>query len=206
MVEALLFDLGNVLIEIDFGRAFGVWAQHAGLPAANLAKRFSVDDAYQRHERGEISAAEFYASLRTSLGLQISDAQFEEGWNAILIEEKREVTEMIAHLHAQLPTYVFSNANVTHQDHWNRHFAHVVAPFRQVFVSSDIGMRKPEPEAFLHVAREMGVAPQRILFFDDLLPNVEGARAVGMQAVQVKSGADVRAALAGLLPRGATRA
>lgn len=204
MVEALLFDLGNVLIDIDFGRAFGVWAKHAGQPAAHLAARFSVDDAYQRHERGEISATEFYASLRDSLGLQITDAQFEEGWNAILIDEKREVTELIADLHTQLPTYVFSNANLTHEAHWNRHFANVVAPFREVFVSSTIGMRKPEPEAFLHVAREMGVAPEGILFFDDLLPNVEGARAVGMRAVQVTSSADVRAALADL--PGATRA
>ena len=201
MVEALLFDLGNVLIDIDFGRAFGVWAQHAGLPAANLAKRFSVDDAYQRHERGEISAAEFYASLRTSLGLQISDAQFEEGWNAILIEEKREVTEMIAHLHAQLPTYVFSNANVTHQRHWTETMRFDFSGFGTVFVSSDIGLRKPEKEAFHHVARELGVAPERILFFDDLLSNVEGARAAGLSAVHVTSADPVREALAPYMAR-----
>jgi putative hydrolase of the HAD superfamily len=186
------------LIDIDFHRAFGVWAAHAKRPVNQVAARFSVDESYQRHERGEISAAEFYASLRTSLGLLLTDAQFEEGWNAILIEEKRAVTELIADLHARLPTYVFSNANVTHQNFWNLHYAHVVAPFRHVFVSSDIGMRKPEPEAFLHVAREMGVAPERILFFDDLLSNVEGARAVGMQAVQVRSAEDVRDALAAL--------
>lgn len=198
MTEALLFDLGNVLIEIDFQRAFDLWAAHAQRPVDQVAARFSVDEAYQRHERGEISAAQFYASLRESLDLQLSDAQFEEGWNAILIEEKRAVTELIAGLHARLPTYVFSNANLTHQDYWNRHYAHVVAPFRHVFVSSDIGMRKPEPEAFRHVAREMGVAPERILFFDDLLSNVEGARAVGMQAVQVRSAEDVRAALENL--------
>lgn len=197
-VEALLFDLGNVIIDIDFERTFAVWSGHAGIPAAEIASRFVTDEAYQQHERGEILAADYFSGLRKILGIGITDAQFEEGWNALLIGEKREVTQLIAPLHQQMPVYAFSNANLTHQAHWEEHFAGAVAPFRHVFVSSDIGMRKPEARAFLHVAQEMGVAPEHILFFDDLLPNVEGARAVGMQAVQVTSGADVREALAHL--------
>ena len=196
MVDALLFDLGNVIIDIDFERAFRIWGEHAGVPAEIIAARFTVDEAYQRHERGEILAGEYYASLRDKLAINISDAQFEQGWNAILIAEKQAVTRQLDALHATIPIYAFSNANVTHQLHWEANHAAAVAPFRQVFVSSEIGMRKPEARAFLHVAKEMGVAPERILFFDDLLPNVEGARAVGMHAVQVNSAEDVREALA----------
>lgn len=197
-VKALLFDLGNVILDIDFNRAFTIWAGHAGVPAAELAARYTHDEAYERHERGEIPAADYYASLRDSLGIAINDAQFEQGWNAILVGEKREITSLLTGLHARMPTYMFSNSNLTHQAYWNRHLPEVVAPFRRVFVSSDIGMRKPEARAFLHVAGEMGVPPERILFFDDVLANVEGARAVGMQAVQVNSPEDVRAALARL--------
>jgi putative hydrolase of the HAD superfamily len=197
-VQALLFDLGNVILDIDFNRAFAVWAGHAGVQVAELAARYAHDAAYERHERGEILAAEYFASLRDSLGIAISDAQFEEGWNAILVGEKREITSLLTGLHARFPTYMFSNSNLTHQTHWNRHMPEVVAPFRRVFVSSDIGMRKPEARAFLHVAREMGVAPEHILFFDDVLVNIEGARAVGMQAVHVNSPDDVREALARL--------
>jgi len=194
-VQALLFDLGNVILDIDFERAFAIWAGHAGVPVAQVAARYAHDAAYERHERGEILAAEYFASLRESLGIAISDAQFEEGWNAILVGEKREITALLTDVHARIPTYMFSNSNLTHQTHWNREHPQVVAPFRHVFVSSDIGMRKPEARAFLHVAREMGVPPESILFFDDVLVNIEGARAVGMQAVHVSSPEDVRAAL-----------
>ena len=65
----------------------------------------------------------------------------------------------------------------------------------EVFVSSDLGLRKPEPEAFLAVARRIGLPLQAILFFDDTLENVHGARAVGMRAVHVRSSADIANAL-----------
>ena len=54
---------------------------------------------------------------------------------------------------------------------------------------------KPEREAFEHISREIGVAPGKILFFDDTLENVEGARKAGLQAVHVKSPQDVANAL-----------
>jgi HAD superfamily hydrolase (TIGR01509 family) len=195
MIEALLFDLGGVIINIDFGRSFEVWGRHAGVPASQLSARFSVDDAGQRHERGEIDASQYYAALRQSLQIDLSDAQFEEGWNALILDERHEITRQIAALKPGIPLYVFSNANDTHKRHWERHHSAVLAPFRRVFVSSDIGLRKPDVAAFHHVAREIGVLPERILFFDDLLPNVEGARRAGLEAVHVTTPASVAAAL-----------
>src|ERR1700755_2856659 len=81
--DALLFDLGRVVLDIDFSRALACWAGHAGCEPAQLIGRFSPGDAYKRHERGEISDAEFFAALRTSLGIDVTDVQFLDGWNAI---------------------------------------------------------------------------------------------------------------------------
>ena len=71
--------------------------------------------------------------------------------------------------------------------------------FTKVFVSSRIGLRKPDAEAFAHVAQEIGVAPERILFFDDSAANIAGARAVGFQTVLGRSNADIVAALEPLI-------
>src|SRR3954452_20681108 len=73
--DALLFDLGRVVLDIDFSRALNCWAGHAGCEPAQLIGRFSPDDAYKRHERGELSDAEYFAALRGSLGIDVSDAQ-----------------------------------------------------------------------------------------------------------------------------------
>jgi HAD superfamily hydrolase (TIGR01509 family) len=70
--------------------------------------------------------------------------------------------------------------------------------FRKIFLSSAIGLRKPDAAAYDHVAKAIGVAPERIVFFDDLAENIEGARAYGLNAVHVTSSGDVAQALAAL--------
>ena len=70
-----------------------------------------------------------------------------------------------------------------------------MASFDRVFVSSEVGIRKPERTAFELIAREIGVAPGSIMFFDDLLENVTGALDAGLLAVHVRSPVDVQVAL-----------
>ncbi len=56
-VRALVFDLGNVLVEIDFSRVLSVWAGYAGLEPEELSPRFTLQNKYhERFERGEISS------------------------------------------------------------------------------------------------------------------------------------------------------
>jgi len=101
----------------------------------------------------------------------------------------------VAQARKHLPCYAFSNTNAEHQRAWNAAYPRIAATFDRVFLSSDIGMRKPEAAAFAHIADTIGVPTAHILFFDDLVENVVGAVAAGLQAVQVRSPADVREAL-----------
>ena len=197
-VDALLFDLGNVVIDIDFNRALARWSAHAGCDIAAVRTRFTIDDALMRHEIGAISDAEFFASLRGSLGIDLSDAQFLEGWNAIFVGEAEGIAATLADAAARLPVYAFSNTNPAHEVFWSARFADTIRHFRKIYVSSTIRLRKPDAAAFRFVTADMGVAPERILFFDDSLANIEGARACGLQAVHVRSPADTRAALVAL--------
>jgi len=94
--------------------------------------------------------------------------------------------------------YAFTNSNPTHHAFWSVRYAEVLESFRRVFVSSEMGLRKPERAAFAAIASAIGIPLERILFFDDTLANVEGARALGMPAVLVRSPAHVADALAAL--------
>ena len=190
--EALLFDLGGVVFGIDFESACSHWATHAGVPAETIKSRFRVDEWYERHERGEIGAAEYFDVLRGTLGITISDEQFAAGWNAIFEEESAEVFELFQRLSARIPIYAFSNSNAIHQEFWERKYAKTLALFREVFVSCDLGLRKPEAAAFRQVTACIGAEPEKVLFFDDTRENVDGARNIGMPGIQVRSIIDIR--------------
>jgi glucose-1-phosphatase len=197
-VDALLFDLGRVVLDIDFNRTFSCWARHAGCEPALLSQRFSRDELYQRHERGEISDQAFFSGLRSALGIDISDAQFLEGWNAIFGGEIPGMRQLIARAARRLPLYAFSNTNLPHVEYFSTQFPDVLGHFREIFASSQIGLRKPDAEAYDHVVKAIGLPAHRIVFFDDLAENVAGAQACGLTAVHVTSADDVAGALAAL--------
>ncbi|MBR1246984.1 HAD family phosphatase [Bradyrhizobium sp. AUGA SZCCT0169] len=196
--DALLFDLGRVVLDIDFGKVVATWAGHAGCEPAQLVQRFSPNDAWHRHERGEISDAEFFAGLRVSLGIGITDAEFLEGWNAIFAGEMPDISASLARAGQRLPLYAFSNTNNAHVVHFSQAYAGVLGHFREIYLSSTIGLRKPDAAAYDHVVKAIGVPASRIVFFDDSAANIDGAQARGLAAVHVTGPDDVAKALAAL--------
>jgi putative hydrolase of the HAD superfamily len=196
--DALLFDLGGVVVDIDFNRVFAHWAECAQCDQALLRAHFSQDEAYQRHEVGMIGAEDYFASLRASLGIDLTHGQFLDGWNAIFIGEVPGITDLLARAAKRIPVYAFTNTNSTHEAYWKARYPDVMTNFKNIFVSSRIKLRKPDAAAFRFVAGEIGVPAERIVFFDDSPANIQGARACGLQVVHVKSVADVGAALEAL--------
>jgi FMN phosphatase YigB (HAD superfamily) len=196
--DALLFDLGRVVLDIDFGKALACWAGHAGCAPDDIAKRFVRAEAYRHHEIGRISDAAYFESLRSALGIGISDAEFLEGWNAIFAGEMPGIAALLERAAKRLPLYAFSNTNNAHVEHFSVVHAELLGHFREVFLSSSIGLRKPDAEAYDHVVQAIGVPASRIVFFDDSAENIEGARGRGLSAVHVTSPDDVANALAAL--------
>ena len=196
--DALLFDLGRVVLDIDFNKTLSCWAGHAGCEPAYLFRRFVRDEIYHRHETGEISDAEYFAALRSSLGIELSDAQFLEGWNEIFAGEMPGIAPLLKRAAERLPLYAFSNTNRPHVAHFSTAYADLLGHFREIYLSSTIGLRKPDAAAYDHVVKAIGAPAERIVFFDDLADNIRGARARGLIAVHVTSPYDVAKALAAL--------
>lgn len=198
---ALLFDLGGVVIDIDFERVFSAWSRHSALSAAQMRERFVFDDIYHRYERGETGDAEFFDHVRRVLALDADDAQIRAGWNAVFVGQNETVLSLLRLATQSLPGYAFTNTSASHQAAWSSAYPDVVNAFRRIFSSMEMGLRKPERAAFDAVVEAIDCDPGSILFFDDLPSNIAGARAAGLQAVQVTGPHDVHAALtqAGLL-------
>ena len=201
-IDALVFDVGGVLVDVNFKLAFAHWAQCAQVPADAIATRFKVDAAYAAHERGEIDAAQYFATLRHSIGIDITDHEFETGWNAIFRGVYPGAAELLAEVAVATPVYLFSNTNALHYDCWRALYPQIITPVAQVFCSQELGLRKPSIASFEKVCALIGVAPQRVAFFDDLTENIEGARRCGLNAFHIAAPQALRSVVTHALTAG----
>ena len=190
-ISALVFDLGNVLIEIDFMRCVQYWSGSANMSPGRIVAQFRMDQHYKAFERGRMSPQAYYAKLRGQLGLDLSDHEMTIGWNRIIGEEKPGVMASILALKPHFPLYVMTNTNPVHAREWAARHRELLQHFDHLFVSSAMGCRKPEAEAYQQVVAATGLSADRILFLDDSPENVTGAAAAGLNARQVRQDDDI---------------
>ncbi len=182
-----IFDMGNVIIDIDFKRVLGVWSHLSGTPLATLTERFSMGEVFQKHERGEISDEQFAADLCHEMGIALSFEQFSAGWQAIFVGLRPEVITVFKKLREEgHRVVVLSNTNRLHLDFWPQHYPEIEANTDAMYLSQNLGMRKPEPEIFQYVLDKEGFSASQAVFFDDVAENIEAARAAGIEAVWVE--------------------
>ncbi len=190
-VSALVFDLGNVLIEIDFMRCVHYWSACANISPERIVARFRIDRHYEAFERGRMSAHDYFDNLRRQLGLGLNDRQMTIGWNRIIGQEKPDITACILALKPHFPLYVLTNTNAVHAREWAARHQGLLQHFDHLFVSSTMGCRKPDADAYQTVVVKVGLPADRILFLDDSPENVEGAAAAGLVARQVSRNGDI---------------
>ncbi len=193
-IEAVIFDLGGVLIDFEFGRAIDVAAQAAGLSAREVRERLFSSEMFCAFERGEISPQEFHAHIEALLACQLPYRTFCEAWNSIFTNEIQANLDILYALQARgLKVGILSNTNVLHFD-FLRERMRVLREIEHVYASHHIGSRKPEPAAFQKVLDQMGIAAaSRAVFIDDLPENIAAAEAFGMRGIVASNAAAVLA-------------
>lgn len=191
-VDFIIFDLGNVLIDIDYQRSLSLIK--AELPST-LQDR--VDGCYaaefhKAYERGELDSPAFRVAFRDYFEQSWSDTKVDFLWNSLLGSLPAYRLELVRKLKANYQVGILSNTNAIHieavhdllkKEHGMDNFDGL---FDWVFYSHEMGLAKPYQEIYQQLLLELGTTADRVLFFDDLLANVQGAAAVGIQAVQVK--------------------
>ncbi|HEN3642444.1 TPA: glucose-1-phosphatase [Yersinia enterocolitica] len=181
-----IFDLGNVIVDIDFKRILGVWSKLSSVPLATLSERFTMGEVFQQHERGEISDEDFARQLSDEMGLSLSFEQFAEGWQAVFVALRPEVISIMQKLRAEgHRVVVLSNTNRLHCNYWPQHYPEVAAAADHMYLSQDLGMRKPEARIYQHVLSVENTPAEQAVFFDDVEANIVAARIEGITGIHV---------------------
>lgn len=181
-----IFDLGNVIIDIDFKRVLGVWSNFSGVPLATIEERFTMGESFEKHERGEISDEEFARSISKEMMLTLSFEQFAVGWQSIFVDVREDTLAVMQRLRDQGDRVVIlSNTNNLHTTYWPEKFPQVLNAADKAYLSQEIGMRKPEGRIYQYVLDQEKVTVDQAVFFDDNAANIAGAKALGINSVLV---------------------
>lgn len=181
--DAILFDLGNVVLRIHFARCFEHWARVANRDPREISETFVHDEAYAAHEVASINGSQYHEHVCQLLKIDIPFAEFVLGWNSIFGDPIPETITLIQELKPKYKIFAFTNSNELHRPVWEQRYRSELALFDRVFCSSQLKLRKPNAEAFAKICAETGVPKQRIVFIDDTEVNVLGGRTFGFNSV-----------------------
>jgi putative hydrolase of the HAD superfamily len=188
-VRNIIFDLGNVVINIDPELTLCKFRE---LGFTNFAEIYSImrqTDVFDRLDTGKITVPEFHNTIRDFSKINLSDSQIDDAWCAMLLDFPEENIELLRKLRITgYKLYLLSNTNEIHINYYTKYMKQQFGSdllselFDLTFYSHEIGFRKPGREAYDYVLKIAGLKPAETLFIDDLEHNVIGARQLGIQA------------------------
>ena len=195
-IRNIIFDLGGVLLNIDPNKTIDAFNQ---LGMQNLIgdRGLTYDhEIFYLMEQGKVNPEEFRNGVRKLLPGEVTDDQIDTAWTAMLLDFPKVRVELVQKLRNEFDIYLFSNTNAIHvakyqADFRNQHGFEVSSLFEKAYHSNEIGFRKPTIESFHEINRLSGIHPEKSLFIDDSLQNVEGAIACGLKGYWLEPGQKV---------------
>lgn len=195
-IDAILFDLGGVLIELAGVELMLAWSPSLG-STDELWRRWLASPAVRGYETGRTDRTAFADAIVAEFGLPVGRDEFLAEfawWPRTLAPGAGDLLAALA------PRYTLASLSNTNELHWERFERDWSLPsmFHHNFPSHAVGKLKPDADYFEHVLESLDVAPRHALFVDDNAINVEAARAVGLNARRVPRFAALAPALAEL--------
>lgn len=184
-IRAIIFDLGNVLLNYDAFKAARRFSKICRVPFSKIWQHFFISQTEKAYTRGEISSYQFYRHAKQVLRLSVSYKTFRRYWNDIFWENPG-MSPLLARLKRRYPLYLISNTNEMHFDHVKSKFK-ILKHFTKTFPSHEVGCRKPEPDIYTKVLKTIKLRAEETVFIDDMPKFVEGAKNLGMHAVRFKN-------------------
>jgi len=195
-IDAILFDLGGVLIELAGVEQMLAWCPD--LPSTDeLWRRWLHSSAVRRYETGSATRAAFADEIVREFGLPVDADTFLRAfahWPRALYPG---ATALLAELAPRHRLASVSNTNEFHWERFQREWS-LGAHFHYNFPSHEVGRLKPDADYFTHVIEALDVPAARVLFVDDNALNVAAATRLGIVARRVAGVDGLRATLAAL--------
>lgn len=190
MIKNILFDLGHVLLDLDFERAENQFKALLQETFEDVYHGLHEQGHFLHYELGLFDEQEFTGKIKQAAKKNISETAILDAWNSMLVEIPSQRIKMLRELKNKFNVFLLSNTNATHI-HWldghlqqahqlDIHYFETVL-FQKAYYSHQLKARKPDIEIYEMVLQDAKLKPEETLFIDDREDNIEGARSVGIQ-------------------------
>jgi len=192
-IKNIIFDLGGIFIELSYQKTEEAFVS---LGVANFHELFTQHHSsplFADLETGKISEFEFYDGFRQLLNIELTNQQIKDAWNAMLLNFHPERLSWLEEISKKYQTYLFSNTNIIHYNAVQKIFRENTGNsnfndyFIKAYYSHELGLRKPDVEAFMEILKRENLVAEETLFVDDTPKNIEGAKQAGMHVVLIQS-------------------
>lgn len=193
-IKNIIFDLGGVLLNLDMLKAEESFVKMGAPRFKELFGKGHVKSFIRDYEIGVISDDQFTEELIKLTGNKYTREEVLAGWNAMLLDFPADRIALLEKLKTKYRLFLFSNTNAIHVTFFLKKFAQefggrsLESYFEKAYYSNVINLRKPEVAAFEYVVKDSQLNPAETLFVDDMLINIEGARAAGLQGMHLEPG------------------
>ncbi len=191
-IKNIIFDLGGVIMNINFGLTNKAFAD-LGVDgfAAHIAQHH-ITPLFEDYETGKINDETFIKGVQALSGLPLTGQQIIGAWNALLLDFPPERIELLRALRQQYRIFLLSNTNALHLREFQERFRAVSGGylediFEKTYYSHAVKLRKPHAAIYQLVIDENGLVPAETLFIDDTASNFSGAEAVGLKTFHLKA-------------------
>ena len=191
MIKTVIFDLGRVIVPFDFRRGYARLEAASGIPAAEIPGRISPTGLVQRFESGQIEAKPFVEQLSAHLGLRISYDEFCEIWMSVFLPDTLISEDLLETIRRTHRLVLLSNTNPIHFEGILARYP-LLRHFHGFVLSYEVGAMKPSQLIYEKAIEAAQCEPAECFFTDDIKEYVEGAKKMGIDAVQFESAAQIR--------------
>jgi putative hydrolase of the HAD superfamily len=186
MHKAILFDLGKVLINFDFGRAYRQLEPLCGYETAEIRRRLAATGLVERLETGLIEPRDFVPPVCEALGIPADYHQFRRIFNCIF-GETLIPEDLLERLAKRYRMVLLSNTNAMHFEILQENYSHMLRHFHRLILSHEVRAMKPDPAIYQAAVEAAGCRPEECFYTDDIAAFIAAARSLGIDAVQFES-------------------
>lgn len=194
-IKNVVFDLGGVLINLDFDNCLNAFRKAGFQDIEKQACQFRGKGFFSP-ELGEISPEEFRKAIRKEVSEALSDHEIDDMWNLMLLDIPREKLDLLLKLREHYMVYLLSNTNRIHWDYaCEQMFCYrgfrVNDFFEDIFLSFEMHKAKPEKDIYEQMMKEANILPEETFFIDDSAINCQAAISLGIQSYHYHIGEDL---------------